>query len=70
MVIVKHETHHLHDFMVNFFIFNVNQVNFDQKQCPVTLIQRKRRSKNRLGAEMITALALLLCAAAPPLRTV
>ncbi len=58
MVIVKHETHHLHDFMVKFVIFNVNRVNFDQEQCTVTLIQRKRRSKNRLGAETITALLL------------
>ncbi len=30
MIIVKHETHHLHDFMVKFVIFNVNRVNFDQ----------------------------------------
>ncbi len=30
MVIVKHETHHLHDFMVKMFIFNVNRVIFDQ----------------------------------------
>ncbi len=51
MVIVKHETHHLHDFVVKFVIFNVNRVNFYQEQCTVTLIQRKRRSKNRLGAE-------------------
>ncbi len=53
MVIVKHETHHLHDFMVKLVIFNVNRVNFDQEQCTVTLIQRKLRSKNRLGAETI-----------------
>ncbi len=50
MVIVKHETHHLHDFVVKFVIFNVNRVNFYQEQCTVTLIQRKWRSKNRLGA--------------------
>ncbi len=61
MVIVKHETHHLHDFMVNLVIFNVNLVNFDQEQCTVILIQRKRRSKNRLGAETIATLTLLLC---------
>ncbi len=58
MVIVKHETQHLHDFKVKFIIFNVNRVNFDQEQCTVTLIQRKRRSKNRLGAETIAALLL------------
>ncbi len=51
MVIVKHETHHLHDFVVKFVIFNVNWVNFDQEQCTVTLIQRKRHSKNRLGTK-------------------
>ncbi len=61
MVIVKHETHHLHDFVVKFVIFNVNRVNFYQEQCTVILIQRKRRSKNRLGAETIAALLLLLC---------
>ncbi len=55
MVIVKHETHHLHDFMVKFVIFNVNLVHFDHEQCTVTLIQRKRCSKNRLGAETIAA---------------
>ncbi len=70
MVIVKHETHHSHDFVVKFVIFNVNRVNFYQEQCTVTLIQRKRRSKNRLGAETIAALLLLLRAAAPPLRAV
>ncbi len=70
MVIVKHETHHLHDFVVKFVIFNVNRVNFYQEQCTVTLIQRKRRSKNRLGAETIAALPLLLRAATPPLRAV
>ncbi len=58
MVIVKHETHHIHDFVVKFVIFNVNRVNFYQEQCTVTLIQRKRRSKNRLGAETIAALLL------------
>ncbi len=58
MVIVKHETHHLHDFVVKCIIFNVNRVKFDQEQCTVTLIQRKRRSKNRLGAETIAALLL------------
>ncbi len=57
-VIVKHETHHLHDFMVKFVIFNVNRVNFDQEQCTVTLIQRKRCSKNRPGAETIAPLLL------------
>ncbi len=35
--------------MVKFVIFHVNRVNFDQELCTVTLIQRKRRSKNRLG---------------------
>ncbi len=44
--------------MVKFIIFHVNRVNFDQEQCTVTLIQRKRRSKNRLGAETIVALLL------------
>ncbi len=39
MVIVKHETHHLHDLMVKFVIFNINWVNFDQEQRTVTLIQ-------------------------------
>ncbi len=58
MVIVKHETHHLHDFVLKFVIFNVNRVNFYQEQCTVTLIQRKRRSKIRLGAETIAALLL------------
>ncbi len=58
MVIVKHETHHLHDFVVKLVIFNVNRVNFYQEQCTVTLIQRKRRSKNRLSAETIAALLL------------
>ncbi len=53
MEIVKHATHHLHDFMVKFVIFNVNRVNFDQDQCAVALIQGKQRSKNRLGAETI-----------------
>ncbi len=57
MVIVKHETHHLHDFVVKFVIFNVNRVNFYQEQCTVTLIQRKRRSKNRLGAETLLTAA-------------
>ncbi len=38
MVIVKHETHHLHEFMVKCFIFNVNRVSFDQEQFTVTLI--------------------------------
>ncbi len=47
---------HLHDFMVKFVIFNVNQVNFVQEQCTVTLIQHKQRSKNRLGAETTAAL--------------
>ncbi len=56
VVIVKHETHHLHDFVVKFVTFNVNRVNFYQEQCTVTLIQRKRRSKNRLGAEMIVVI--------------
>ncbi len=72
MVIVKHETHHLHDFMVKCVIFNVNRVNFDQVQCTVTLIQHKRRSKNRLGVETIAALPLLLLlrVAEPPLRAV
>ncbi len=58
MIIVKHETHHLHDFMVKFVIFNVNRVNFDQKQCNVILIQCKRRSKNRPSAETIAPLLL------------
>ncbi len=56
MVIVKHVTPHLHEFMVKFLIFHVNQVNFDQEKYAVALIQHKRHSKNRLGAEMIVAL--------------
>ncbi len=59
MVIVKHVTPHLHEFMVKFVIFHVNQVNFDQEKYTVALIQHKRRSKNRLGGEMIVALPLL-----------
>ncbi len=60
------------DFMVKFVIFNVNRVSFDQEKCTVTLIQRKRRSKNRLGADRGTAASalLLLRAAAPPLCAV
>lgn len=61
MVIVKHETHHLHDFMIKCIIFHVNQVNFDQKHCTLALIQREWCRKNRLGAETIVALPLLLC---------
>ena len=38
-------------------------VYFGHDQCIVTLIQQKRRSKNRLGAETIAA--LLLCYALP-----
>ncbi len=41
-----------------FFFFLVN---FYQEECTVTLIQRKRRSKNRLGAETIAALLLTRC---------
>ncbi len=33
--------------MVKCVILNVNRINFYQEQCTVTLIQRKRRSKNR-----------------------
>ncbi len=39
-------------------IFHVNLVNFDQEKRTVALIQRERRSKNRLDAEMIAALLL------------
>ncbi len=39
--------HHLYAFMVKCVILNVNRINFYQEQCTVTLIQRKRRSKNR-----------------------
>ncbi len=70
MVIVKYETHHLHDLMVKCVILNVNWLNSDQEQCTVTLIQCKRRSKNRLGTETIAGLPLLLRAAAPPLSAV
>ncbi len=53
MVFVKHEAHHLHDFMVKLVIFNVNLINFDHEQCTVTLIQHKQCSKNRLGTVTI-----------------
>ncbi len=39
--------------MVKFVIFNVNRVNFDQEQYTVTLIQRKRCSKNRQNSNFI-----------------
>ncbi len=62
MVIVKHVTPHLHDFMVKCVIFHVNQVNFVQEQYTAALIQRKRRSKNRHCTETTVVLPLLLCA--------
>ncbi len=58
-MIVKHEAHHLHDFMVKLVIFKVNLVNFDHEQCTVTLIQHKQCSKNRLGTVTIVALLLM-----------
>ncbi len=67
MVIVKHETPHLHDFMVKLVIFHVNQVNFDQEQYTVASIQHKRHRNDRGTA---APALLLLHAAAPPLRAV
>ncbi len=58
MVTVKYETHKLHDFMLKCVICNVNWVNFNQEQYTVTLIQHKRRIKNKLGIETIAALLL------------
>ncbi len=64
------ETPHLHDFIVKFVIFHVNQVNFYDEQYTVDLIQHKRHSKNRLCTEKIAAPPLLLRAVVPPLRAV
>lgn len=67
MVIVKHEMHHLHDFMIKCVIFHVNQVNFDQEQCTLALIQREWCSKNRLGRNdpgTASSALLLQCVAA------
>ncbi len=41
-MIVKHETHHLYDFIVTCNFINVNRDNFDQEQCTVNLIQPLR----------------------------
>ncbi len=54
------EKPHLHDFMVKFVIFQVNQVSFDQEQYTVALIQHKQRSKKTIGDETIPALQILL----------